>query len=115
MAALKDPAPRHPPRVLSIREAATYCGVSELDFGELVRAKRLSGPIAASWGWDIVALDQAIDRISGVSRDAPLKTGGLALFIEQRNVRKAAEAAARAEAEKGGKATGRGRAKRNNP
>lgn len=101
------------PRILTKGQAAAYCGLTESGFEAWVRAGKLPGRLKGTRRWDKAAIDIALDLLSGIDRTAPPpKPSSLALFIEQRNARKAA---VRAEAEKSGKATGRDRAKRNSP
>lgn len=102
------------PRILTKGQAAAYCGLTESGFEAWVRAGKLPGRLKGTRRWDKTAIDIALDLLSGIDRTAPPpKPSGLAAYMEKRNARKAAEASACAEAEKGGKATGRGRAKRN--
>ncbi|MDP4021053.1 hypothetical protein Q8W71_00320 [Methylobacterium sp. NEAU 140] len=115
---LNDSAPKHLPRILAKADAAAYCGLTEPGFDTWVKTGKLPKAMKGTRRWDIVALDQAIDRLSGVSRDAPPKpsalaawleqdaarqageSGGLAAYIEKRKARKAAEAARQAEADR---------------
>ena len=87
-----EPFPKHLPRVLSKSDAA-YCGVSEKGSDQWVRTGKLPRAMKGTRRWDKVAIDFAIDRMSGVSRDAlPTKPSGLQTWIEKRRERKAAEA-----------------------
>lgn len=64
-------------RVLSRGEAASYVGISPGHFNRLVKAGTLPGSLPAygrTRRWDRVAIDRAVDRISGTTRpiaDAP--------------------------------------------
>ena len=93
MIAPNEPVPKHLPRVLSKSDAAAYCGVSEKGFDQWVRTGKLPRAMRGTRRWDKVALDFAIDRMSGVSRDAPPpKPSGLQAWIAKDKARKAAEA-----------------------
>jgi predicted DNA-binding transcriptional regulator AlpA len=108
-----DPNPKHLPRILSKADAAAYCGLTEAGFDGWIRTGKLPPAMPGTRRWDKVAVDQAIDRLSGVSRDVLVdpaeqaerewrarraarheqKPSALAAFIEKRDARRAAEAA----------------------
>lgn len=88
---------RHPPRVLSKAAAAAYCRLSESDFGQLVRVKTLPGPLSTGWGWNIVAIDLAIDSISGCLGNSPPAPPPRTSRMGERRGRQVADAAQEAE------------------
>lgn len=97
MATPDDSAPKHLPRVLSKTDAA-YCGISEKGFDHWVKSGKLPRAMKGTRRWDKVAIDYAIDLMSGVSRDAPpSRPSGLQAWVEERKGRKAAEAGRQAE------------------
>lgn len=55
------------PRLLSKSEAAAYCNLSLSGFGEWVRVGRLPNSIPHTHRWDRRAIDQALDRLSGIA------------------------------------------------
>ncbi|EIZ85459.1 hypothetical protein WYO_1825 [Methylobacterium sp. GXF4] len=94
MAAPDDPAPKHLPRVLSKADAAAYCALTEKGFDQWVKTGKLPRAMKGTRRWDKVAIDYAIDRMSGVSRDAPpSKPSSLQTWIEKDKARKAADRA----------------------
>lgn len=60
------------PRLLSRSQAAEYCGPSPRSFSDWVAKGRLPPPLPQTARWDLRVIDQAIDRMSGVSTDQPL-------------------------------------------
>lgn len=60
------------PRLLSRKQAAEYCCLSPRSFSDWVAKRRLPPPLPQTARWDLRAIDQAIDRMSGVSTDQPL-------------------------------------------
>jgi hypothetical protein len=59
-----------PPRGLSRDQAAEYCGCESLSaFSDWVRRKLIPGPMPGTTRWDRKAIDLALDRLSGLSRD----------------------------------------------
>jgi hypothetical protein len=57
-------------RLLTRGQAAEYCGLKPSAFSAWVAAGRMPAPLPGTRRWDIRALDQAIDRLSGVDSDA---------------------------------------------
>jgi hypothetical protein len=55
-----------PPRLLTRRQAATYCGLSAEGFDQWVRRDIVPGPIPGTQRWDRKAIDLALDRASGI-------------------------------------------------
>lgn len=61
------------PRLLGRRDAQTYLGLGRDTFGALVDAGTLPPPLKLSRGrrmWDRVALDRAVDALSGIAADS---------------------------------------------
>jgi hypothetical protein len=54
------------PRLMTQAQAAQYCNLSPAQFNTWVRDNRIPGPLNGTHRWDKVALDQAIDRLSGI-------------------------------------------------
>lgn len=101
MAAPDDHAPKYLPRVLTKADAAAYCGVSEKGFDQWVRTGKLPRAMKGTRRWDKVAIDYAIDRLSGVSRDAPPPSpSGLQKWVAERQAQKKAEAERQAEVDR---------------
>lgn len=74
-----------PPRLLSLKEAAAYCRLSARAF--LGATKNVLPPVPGLGPkrWDIKAIDQWLDRLSGLESDAPPSAGGA---YEARKTRK---------------------------
>lgn len=61
-----------PPRCLDRSAAAEYCGLSVAGFSLWVAKGFVPGPLPGTRKWDRLALDAALDRMSGVaSNSAP--------------------------------------------
>ncbi|MCJ2105641.1 hypothetical protein MKK70_09685 [Methylobacterium sp. E-041] len=59
-----------PKRGLSKHEAAAYCGCETMDaFNTWVKRKIVPGPIPGTSRWDRLAIDAALDRLSGLAKD----------------------------------------------
>lgn len=61
------------PRLLSRRDAQAYLGLGRDTFGALVEAGTLPPPLRLPRGrrlWDRVALDRAVDALSGIAADS---------------------------------------------
>jgi predicted DNA-binding transcriptional regulator AlpA len=56
-----------PRRLLSREAAARYCGLSRSSFSEWVRKGRLPGPIEGTTRWDLRAIDERLDKLSGLN------------------------------------------------
>lgn len=87
-------APRHPPRLLTQSEAAAYCRKSIPDFEYLVAVKVLPPCLPILLLWDKVAIDRAIDKLSGFGAPEPEAASGmtdLERFKAERAVRKASQ------------------------
>lgn len=54
------------PRLLTRQQAAERCGLTESGFSTWVVRKLVPGPLPGTRRWDAKALDQAIDRLSGL-------------------------------------------------
>ena len=61
-------------RVFSRKEAASYVGVSVGQFDKLVRLRILPSPLPMPGvkRWDILAINKAIDAMSGISKSRNL-------------------------------------------
>lgn len=53
-------------RLLSVNDAAHYCGISVKLFRKLVRAGKLPGPSLTKRTYDLTAIDRALDHYSGL-------------------------------------------------
>ena len=88
------------PRVLMKAQAAAYCSLTESGFEHWVRTRKLPGPLKGTRRWDKVAIDLALDRLSGIDRSKPnveTPEGALARFRVEQAARDAARAAHQAE------------------
>ncbi len=56
-------------RLLTKAEAAAYCSLEKSGFMDWVRKGRLPGPIPGTYRWDRLAIDRALDKLSGLVRD----------------------------------------------
>ena len=84
------------PRVLAKPAAAAYCGLTESGFDHWVTTRKLPGPMKGTRRWDKVALDLALDRLSGINRSKPeveTPESLLAKFHADQAAREAAKAA----------------------
>ena len=59
------------PRGLSRAQAATYCGCSVSAFDDWVRRGIVPGAIPGTHRWDRKAIDDALDRASGLQTTVP--------------------------------------------
>ena len=59
-------------RLLTRTEAARRCGLTESGFSTWVVRKIVPGPIPGTRRWDVKALDQALDRLSGLDPEREL-------------------------------------------
>lgn len=84
------------PRVLTKRGAAAYCSLTDSGFDHWVTTGKLPGPMKGTRRWDKVAIDLALDRLSGIDRSKSLAVtpeSTLADWKAKRAAQKAAEAA----------------------
>lgn len=58
-------------RLITRREAAAYVGLSVSSFDDWVKRRRLPGPLFGGRRWDRKAIDQALDRASGLDSVSP--------------------------------------------
>lgn len=56
-------------RLLSRQEAAAYCGCSTATFSGWVAAGHMPKPLFGSKRWDKKAIDDALDKASGLAND----------------------------------------------
>ncbi len=82
------------PRLMSGAEAAAYLGLQPPTFSQWVAAGRVPKPLPGTRRWDRVALDQALDKLSGIASSiAPADVDPFAAWEAKYEAR---EAAARA-------------------
>lgn len=60
------------PRLLTRQQAAARCGLSPGGFSSWIVRKIVPGPLPGTQRWDAKALDQALDRLSGIEPDREL-------------------------------------------
>ena len=60
------------PRLLTRQQAAERCGLTESGFSTWVGRKLVPGPLPGTRRWDVKALDQALDRLSGLDPEREL-------------------------------------------
>lgn len=58
-------------RLLNRQEAAAYCGVGVSTFYSWVKSGHIPQPLFGSKRWDKAAIDAALDRASGITREIP--------------------------------------------
>jgi hypothetical protein len=68
-------------RVMTKSEAAEYCRLTPAGFGYWVRTGKMPGPIPGTHRWDRVAIERALDRMSGLESAAPAQSA-LAKWLE---------------------------------
>lgn len=61
------------PRLISRKEAATYCGIAESTFSMWVANGKMPATIPGTRKWDKRAIDAKLDEISGLGRPQPDK------------------------------------------
>jgi hypothetical protein len=61
------------PRLISKAEAATYCGLSLSSFSNWQKQGIVPGPVRGTHRWDRIALDNALDKMSGIRREIPVE------------------------------------------
>jgi hypothetical protein len=60
------------PRLLTRAEAAGYCRMTPSRFSQLVKAGTLPASIPGTTRYDRMAIDRALDKLSGLQSDAEL-------------------------------------------
>ncbi len=60
------------PRLLTRQQAAERCGLTESGFSTWVVRRLVPGPLPGTRRWDVKALDQALDRLSGLDPEREL-------------------------------------------
>ena len=60
------------PRLLTRQQAAERCGLTESGFSTWVARGLVPGPLPGTRRWDGKALDQALDRLSGLDPEREL-------------------------------------------
>ena len=58
---------RHSPRLATRAEVAQYCGLSDRTVGDWVAKSLLPPPLPGTSRWDLKAVDQHLDRLSGLT------------------------------------------------
>lgn len=58
------------PRLLRKGEAAAYCAITPSRLSQLVRAGTLPGPVPGLTRFDRLAIDRALDKLSGLTPPA---------------------------------------------
>jgi hypothetical protein len=61
-----------PPRLLTRPEAAAYCRMTPSRFSQLVKAGTLPASIPGTTRYDRMAIDRALDKLSGLTTDVEL-------------------------------------------
>ena len=65
------------PRLISLAQAASYCGLSPSGYRAAMRAGRYPGPLSGGRKIDKRALDLAIDKLSGIKTTKPVERDGV--------------------------------------
>jgi excisionase family DNA binding protein len=60
------------PRLMTKQEAAAYCAVTPSRFYQLVKAGTLPSAVPGTTRYDRIAIDKALDKLSGLTTDAEL-------------------------------------------
>lgn len=58
-------------RLLTPSQAAAYCGLTVGGLREWVEANRIPGPLPGTRRYDRLAIDRALDRLSGLTSHEP--------------------------------------------
>src|SRR5215207_9746915 len=77
-----DQQSRHSPRLATRAEVAQYCGLSERTVGDWVAKSLLPPPLPGTNRWDLKAVDQHLDRLSGLTT-ADREVGRLSGFANR--------------------------------
>ena len=64
----------YPPRLLRRPDAAAYCDLTPSTFDDWVRNGDLPGPLPNKRRWDRVALDLALNQLSGIESTSSVKS-----------------------------------------
>lgn len=75
------------PRLLSKSEAAAYCGLKSSRFSSWVKEGIIPPSLPGTYKWDRKALDQHLDKISGIEQ--PKELSPLEEWRAKRNARRA--------------------------
>ena len=59
------------PRLVTIADAARYCGLSEQGYRDWIRRGIVPGPLEGTNRYDIRAIDRALDAHSGLDTEVP--------------------------------------------
>lgn len=60
------------PRLMTRSEAAAYCRMTPSRFSQLVKSELLPASIPGTTRYDRMAIDRALDKLSGLQSDAEL-------------------------------------------
>lgn len=82
-----SPRPNTGRRMLSLREAAEYCGLSTSGLGDWVRRGIVPGPMRGTRKWDAKALDLALDKQSGLTTLQSTELNPLDQWLGEQNAR----------------------------
>lgn len=82
-----SPRPNPSRRMLSLREASEYCGLSKSGLGDWVRRGIVPGPMRGTRKWDAKALDLALDRQSGLGSLLSTEPNPLDQWLGEHNAR----------------------------
>ena len=75
-------------RLATREQAADYVGLSLSSFDNWIRLGRLPGPLKGTKRWDLVAIDIAIDRLSGLKGLSDMKARRESIADEDKAVKK---------------------------
>jgi predicted DNA-binding transcriptional regulator AlpA len=78
------------PRLLTMKAAAAYLGVSTPTFAKWVDAGLFPRSVSITKMWDRKAIDAQLDKLSGLDTPAPEKEDSFAIWKRNRDARKAA-------------------------
>lgn len=80
-----------PRRLLSIEDAADYCGLSPSGFRDWMKKGRIPGSLPGTHRWDRCAIDEALDCLSGLSKHAHGKPAPETAFDDWKAEQKGAQ------------------------
>ena len=86
------------PRLLTMKAAAAYVGVSAPTFAKWVAAGLFPPSVSITKMWDRKAIDVYIDKLSGLESGEPKKEDSFAIWKRNRDAKKAASEAAQRQA-----------------
>lgn len=86
------PANDNAPRLLSRKDAATYCGIAKSTFSMWVANHKMPATIPGTRKWDKRAIDAKLDEISGLGANDNATETDLEKWKRERDARKAKRA-----------------------